>query len=346
MKKIFLIGLTAAAMMASCSNDETVEMAQQKAISFSNAFVNNGTRSIVDPSFTTENLTDFAVYGFTQNGQIFNGDKVSKGGSASTGWSYANLQYWVPGNTYTFGAIAPHSVAANVSGVALPENATKVEMKVAFTNTDADQVDLLHAAPAQIAGTGVTATYTTPVSMTFNHQLSKVKFSFANAVGVDYNVKVKNVKITDAFKEGTLTVAAAGNTWGNQTDKTLELNFGNVVANASSTEASVIANAATLESYNEKLMIPMGSSAKYTVTFTAELYKGDVLLGIYNHRVEIKNVEFKLGYCYDFKASLTHKNITGPDELNPIEFAVAKVEDWNKADVDKGLNVPTTQSGI
>lgn len=347
MKKIFLIGLTAAAMLASCSNDETVEMAQQKAISFSNAFVNNGTRSIVDPSFTTTSLNDFAVYGFTQNGQIFDGVKVSKGGAASTEWSYDNVQYWVPGNTYTFGAIAPYSVAANVSGVALPENATKVEMKVAFTNTDADQVDLLHAAPAQIAGTGVTATYTTPVSMTFNHQLSKVKFSFANAVGVDYNVKVKNVKITDAYKTGTLTVAAAENTWGGQTDKTLELNFGNVVADgATADEAAVIANAATLESYNEKLMIPMGSSAKYTVTFTAELYKGDVLLGTYNHRVEIKNVEFKLGYCYDFKASLTHKNITAEDELNPIEFNVTKVEDWNKADVDKDLNVPTTQSGI
>lgn len=341
MKKIFLIGLTAAAMLASCSNDETVEMAQQKAISFSNAFVNNGTRSIVDPSFTTTSLNDFAVYGFTQQGQIFNGEKVSKGGTA---WSYDNVQYWVPGNTYTFGAIAPYSVAANVSNVTLPTGATKVGMEVAFTNTDANQVDLLHAAPSQI--TGVTATYTTPVSMTFNHQLSKVKFSFQNSVGVGYNVKVSNVKITDAFKEGTLTVAAAGNTWGNQTDKTLELNFGNVVANASSTEASAIANAATLESYNEKLMIPMGSSAKYTVTFTAELYKGDVLLGTYNHRVEIKNVEFKLGYCYDFKASLTHKNITAEDELNPIEFAVTKVEDWNKADIDKDLNVPTTQSGI
>lgn len=341
MKKIFLIGLTAAAMMASCSNDETVEMAQQKAISFSNAFVNNGTRSIVDPSFTTTSLNDFAVYGFTQQGQIFNGEKVSKGGTA---WSYDNVQYWVPGNTYTFGAIAPYSVAANVSNVTLPTGATKVGMEVAFTNTDANQVDLLHAAPSQI--TGVTATYTTPVSMTFNHQLSKVKFSFQNSVGVGYNVKVSNVKITDAFKEGTLTVAAAGNTWGNQTDKTLELNFGNVVANASSTEASAIANAATLESYNEKLMIPMGSSAKYTVTFTAELFKDNVSLGIYNHRVEIKNVEFKLGYCYDFKASLTHKNITAEDELNPIEFAVTKVEDWNKADIDKDLNVPTTQSGI
>lgn len=344
MKKIFLIGLTAAAMLASCSNDETVEMAQQKAISFSNAFVNNGTRSIVDPSFTTTSLNDFAVYGFTQKGQIFNGEKVSKGGTASTGWSYNNVQYWVPGNTYTFGAIAPHSVAGNVSNVTLPTGATKVEMEVAFTNKDADQVDLLHAAPTQI--TGVTASYTTPVSMTFNHQLSKVKFSFENAVGVDYNVKVSNVKITDAYKEGTLTVAAAGNNWSNQTDKTLELNFGNVVADASSTEASFIANAATLESHNEKLMIPMGSSAIYTVTFTAELYKGGVLLGTYNHTVEIKNVEFKLGYCYNFKASLTHKNITGPDELNPIKFNVTSVENWNQTESNKDLNVPTTHSGI
>lgn len=342
-----MIGLTAAAMLASCSNDETVEMAQQKAISFSNAFVNNGTRSIVDPSFTTENLTDFAVYGFTQEGQIFNGEKVSKGGTTSTGWSYDNVQYWVPGNTYTFGAIAPYSVAGKVSNVTLPTGATKVEMKVAFTNTDdAKQVDLLHAAPTQIAGTNVTASYTKPVSMTFNHQLSKVKFSFENVVGVDYNVKVSNVKITDAYKEGTLTVAAAGNNWSNQTDKTLELNFGNVVADASSTEASFIANAATLESHNEKLMIPMGSSAIYTVTFTAKLYKGNVLLGTYPHTVEIKNVEFKLGYCYNFKASLTHKNITGPDELNEIKFTVGSVENWNQTESNKGLNVPTPHSGI
>lgn len=275
MKKIFLIGLTAAAMLASCSNDETVEMAQQKAIGFSNAFVNNGTRSVHDPSFTTLTLKDFAVYGFTQSGQIFNGEKVS--GTTSTGWSYDNVQYWVPGNTYTFGAIAPYSVAGNVSNVKLPTGAAKVGMEVAFTNTDADQVDLLHAAPAQI--TGVTPTYTTPVSMTFNHQLSKVKFSFQNSVGVGYNVKVSNVKITDAFKEGTLTVAATGNTWGGQTNKNLELNFGNVVADASTTEASFIANAATLESYNEKLMIPMDATATYTVTFTAELYKGGRIVG-------------------------------------------------------------------
>lgn len=345
MKKLFMIGLAATAMLASCSNDETVEMAQQKAIGFSNAFVNNGTRSIVDPSFTTKTLEDFAVYGFTQAGQIFKGDKVYKGGSASTGWSYDVLQYWVPGNTYTFGAIAPHSVATNVSDVALPENAKKVEMTVAFTNTDADQVDLLHAEPAQIAGTEVTETYKTPVSMTFRHQLSKVKFSFENVVGEGYNVKVSNIKIMNAYTNGTLTVAANGNTWSAQANNTLGLDFGNVVADdATADEAAVIANAATLESYNEKLMIPMDATATYTVTFTAELYQGDVLLGSYNHEVKIENVEFKLGYCYDFKASLTHENITDKP-LNPIEFDVTNVEDWNETGIDQELDVPTTQSG-
>lgn len=347
MKKIFLIGLAATAMLASCSNDETVEMAQQKAIGFSNAFVNNGTRSIVDPSFTTTSLEDFAVYGFTQNGQIFKGDKVHKGGSASTGWSYDALQYWVPGNTYTFGAIAPYSVATNVSNVALPENATKVEMTVAFTNTDADQVDLLHAAPTQIAGTEVTETYKTPVPMTFSHQLSKVKFSFKNAVGKGYNVKVSNVKITDAYTNGTLTVAVAGNTWSNQASNTLELDFGNVVADdATADEAAFIANDATLESYNEKLMIPMAATATYTVTFTAELYHGDVLLGSYDHEVKIENVEFKLGYCYDFKAILTHGNIVDPENpLKPIEFTVDGITGWNKDNLGQTLEVPTTQSG-
>lgn len=345
MKKIFLIGLTAAAMLASCSNDETVEMAQQKAISFSNAFVNNGTRSVKDPSFTTTSLNDFAVYGFTQNGQIFNGEKVSRGGTASTGWSYDNVQYWVPNNTYTFGAIAPYSVAANVSNVTLPTGAAKVGMEVAFTNKDADQVDLLHAAPTQIAGTDVTASYTTPVSMTFNHQLSKVKFSFVNAVGEGYNVKVKDVKIKDAYKDGTLTVAATENTWGGQTNKNLELNFGNVVADSSTTEAAFIANTKTLESYNEKLMIPMGTDT-YTVTFTAEMYKGTVLLGSYPHTVQIKNVEFKLGYCYNFKASLTHENITGEGELKPIEFKLDDINNWNDVDNNQGFDVPKTHSGI
>ncbi len=349
MKKLFLIGLATAAMLTGCSNDETVEATQSKAIGFSNAFVNNGTRSIVDPSFKTTSLKNFAVYGFTQNGKIFDGTEVKQTmteGEGQGDWNYAPTQYWVPGNTYTFGAIAPYSVKANVSNVTLPTNATKVEMEVAFTNTDDNQVDLLHAEPKQISGAEVTDTYATPVAMTFNHQLSKVKFSFENAVGEGYDVKVTNVKITNAYTNGTLIVAAGGNSWSAQAANTLTLDFGHVVADdATTNEAAAIANGTTLESYNEKLMIPMNNTAEYTVTFTAELLQKETSLGEFEHEVTIKDVEFRLGYCYDFKAILTRDNIVDPGKpLKPIEFTVYEIAGWNETELDQELEVSTTQN--
>lgn len=48
MKKFFWLGCAAVALLASCSQDETVETPSSKVISFGNTFVDNATRS-VDP---------------------------------------------------------------------------------------------------------------------------------------------------------------------------------------------------------------------------------------------------------------------------------------------------------
>lgn len=337
MKKLVLVGLATVAMLTSCSNDETVEMPQSKAIGFSNAFVNNGTRSIDDPSLTKKTLGSFAVYGFTQNGQIFDGTIVSRR-DEGTIWTYNPLQYWIAGNIYTFSAIAPADITVTNESVV----DGKVRMTVPFTNDGV--TDLLHAAPAQI--TDVTETYSTPVSMTFNHQLSKVKFSFENAVGDGYNVKVTNVRIDDAKQSGVLTIGAE-NIWSAQSGS-VELVFGNVTAaDATAAEATAIANGESLECYSEKLMIPTGKDVAYKVIFNVELFQGEVSMGNnYEHIVEIKDVEFKLGYCYDFKAILTHENIAGPDKpLIPIVFEVAEVNPWNSDEIEQTLDVPTTQQG-
>ena len=105
-----------------------------------------------------------------------------------------------------------------------------------------------------------------------------------------------------------------------------------------------------MESYNEMLMIPTDNTAEYTVTFDAYLYQGNVLLNkdgvAYSHTTTIKGVDLKLGYCYDFKATLTHENIVDPENpLKPIEFTVDGITDWNKDNLDQTLEVPTTQSG-
>lgn len=143
MKKVFFLGIAAATMLASCSKDETVDVPQGKAIGFSNTFVDNATRS-VDPSFTVATLPNFAVYGYTQNGQIFDGETVSSV-NGGTSWTYSPTQYWVEGNQYAFAAIAPASVSvsdAKRTGTSVDDY--KVGMTVSFTNDG--KTDLLYAA--------------------------------------------------------------------------------------------------------------------------------------------------------------------------------------------------------
>ena len=350
MKKIFLMGLATAAMLASCSQDETVEMAQNtRAISFSNAFVDNATRSVVDPSFKKETLGNFAVYGFTQNGQIFDGVPVSSADNGST-WTYNPIQYWVEGNQYAFAAIAPASVS--VSGEALLTGSSvadyKVGMTVSFTNNG--KTDLLYAAADPVNADDDFMASPQPVSLTFKHQLSKVKFSFKNNVSGAYNIKVTDVKITDANSTGTLTVSTATeNVWSEVGGTPLELAFGAAGTTNEST-ADAIAFGHEVETYNEQLMIPTASTETYNVTFTVELLSGTVSMGTYNHTATIKGVELKLGYCYDFAAELNAENIVvdpdDPDaELQPIEFTVNEISNWIDTDKDQTIDIPSAEDG-
>lgn len=348
MKKVFFLGIAAATMLASCSKNETVDVPQGKAIGFSNTFVDNATRSVVDPSFKKETLDNFAVYGFTQNGQIFNGVPVSSADNGST-WTYNPIQYWVKGNQYAFAAIAPASVSvsdAELTGTSVDDY--KVEMTVSFINDG--KTDLLYAAAANVDANDSFMANPYPVSLTFKHQLSKVKFSFTNNVSGAYNIKVTDVKITNAKSTGTLTVStAADNAWSNVTGNDLVLSFG-AAGTTDANTAEAIAFGTEVETYNEQLMIPTASTESYTVTFTVELLNGTVSMGKYNHTATIKGVELELGYCYDFAAELNAKNIVvdpdDPDaELQPIEFEVDKISPWIDTDKDQTIDIPSAEDG-
>ena len=342
------MGIAAAAMLASCSLDETLETARDaRVIGFSNAFVDNATRSVFDPSFTKENLGNFAVYGFTQNGQIFDGVTVSSADNGNT-WTYSPTQYWVEDNQYAFAAIAPASVSVN--GEKLHGNSVddyKVGMTVSFTNDG--KTDLLYANGGAFNADETFMASPQPVGLTFKHQLSKVKFSFKNNVSGAYNIKVTNVKITDAKSTGTLTVSADdANAWSAVGGSALELSFG--PAGASETTADAIAFGAEGETYNELLMIPTAATESYNVTFTVELLNGTVSMGTYNHTATISGVELKLGYCYDFAAELNADNIVvdpgDPDaELKPIEFTVNEISDWIDTDENQTIDIPSAGNG-
>ena len=333
------MSVAAIAMLASCSQDEVVDMPRNtKAINFSNAFVDNATRSVVDPSFTKENLGNFAVYGFTQNGQIFDGVTVSSSDNGAT-WTYSPEQYWVEGNQYAFGAIAPANTP--VSGEQLLGSSVadyKVGMTVSFTNTDG-KTDLLYAAANNVNADEAFMANPESVGLTFKHQLSKVKFSFVNNVSEAYNIKVTDVKITNANSTGTLTIDAdADNEWSNVAGDPLELNFG-AVGTTSEGVADAIAHSAEGETYNELLMIPSAATESYNVTFTVELLNGEVSMNTYSHTATISGVELKLGYCYDFKAVLDYATIDPDEDLKPIVFEVDSIEPWIDTDQNHDITL-------
>lgn len=348
MKKVFFLGIAAATMLASCSKDETVDVPQGKAIGFSNTFVDNATRSVVDPSFKKETLPNFAVYGFTQKGQIFDGETVSSV-DGGTSWTYSPTQYWVEGNQYAFAAIAPASVSvsdAELTGTSVADY--KVGMTVSFTNDG--KTDLLYANGGAFNADGTFMASPKTVGLTFKHQLSKVKFSFNNNVSGAYKIKVTDVKITNAKETGTLTVdIAADNVWSNVGGNPLELEFGAAGTTNAST-ADAIAFGSEVETYNEQLMIPTASTESYNVTFTVELLNGTVSMGIYNHTATIKGVELKLGYCYDFAAELNAENIVvDPDDpdaqLEPITFTVNEISGWIDTNKDQTIDIPSAEDG-
>ena len=349
MKKVFFLGIAAATMLASCSKDETVDVPQGKAIGFSNTFVDNATRS-VDPSFTVATLPNFAVYGFTQNGQIFNGETVSSV-NGGTSWTYSPTQYWVEGNKYAFAAIAPASASVSVSDAKRTGTSVddyKVGMTVSFTNDG--KTDLLYANGGAFNADETFMASPKTVGLTFKHQLSKVKFSFTNNVSGAYNIKVTDVKITNAKSSGTLTVStAADNAWSNVTGNDLVLSFGAAGTTNAST-ADAIAFGTEIETYNEQLMIPTASTESYNVTFTVELLNGTVSMGKYNHTATIKGVELELGYCYDFAAELNADNIVvDPDDpdaqLKPITFTVNEISGWIDTDEDQTIDIPSAGNG-
>lgn len=348
MKKVFFLGIAAATMLASCSKNETVDVPQGKAIGFSNTFVDNATRSVVDPSFTVGTLGNFAVYGFTQNGQIFDGVPVSSV-DGGTSWTYSPTQYWVEGNQYAFAAIAPASVSvsdATLTGTSVDDY--KVGMTVSFTNDG--QTDLLYAAANNVDANDSFMASPDPVSLTFKHQLSKVKFSFKNNVSGAYNIKVTDVKITDAKRSGTLKVStAADNAWSNVGGDPLELSFG-AAGTTDANTAEAIAFGTEVETYNEQLMIPTASTESYNVTFKVELLNGTVSMGTYNHTATIEGVELELGYCYDFAAELNAKNIVvDPDDpdaqLKPITFTVNEISKWIDTNKDQTIDIPSAEDG-
>ena len=346
MKKILFTILCAGAVL-SCAKEEVIT-AEQEAITFENAFVDNATKAAYDGSYNNSgNFTEFQVYAtITGTGSnegtanIFKGERVVKGASLGQGlhWSYAtaNTQYWIPGNNYQFRAIADGNVE-NVTSVTFNE----FGMATAINLLDASaQKDILTAEHFVTNYTKPQSGTPAAVAFTFAHVLSKAKFTVKNTVETNngYSYKVTNVALNDLAKNGVYTITdGATGTWAAAaTPATYRLSFGDVTVEGKAVETeAVVADIKykkSAESNFDRLLIPGTQTLK--ISFSYGLYKDGVLIDAQDKTITAENITLDAAKAYNFVISLGN-----PGE--PIQFDVLTVTDWDKnhTDYNPGINM-------
>lgn len=320
MKKLLLVGIAATAMLASCSNDETVGTPEQNAaISFS-SFVDKSTRAIVPDKDMQD---EWAVWGFwNKENNVFDNvpQKVDKNGV------YSPVAYWFTQRTYHFVGLSPY----NAVEYAEVEISDGINVSLNFTNNG--ETDLLYAKDDTYGNGEIENIPENAVGMIFDHMLSKVKFTFENAMVTEsYKFIVKEIKITDAKQTATLTINGENKEWdelnGSMTLDFAEANNGNNI--------EVNANGSS----KDLLIIPTKEDVSYTVTFTLELYQGETKMGTYNHETSIKDLTFDMGKSYNFKAVITPNNVNPeiPDGRDTEIKFTTEVNEWTTPDIDKKL---------
>lgn len=307
------MGLAAMGLaLTACNSDETVEVAKGKSINFA-SFVDKSTRGAAD-DVTIANLKSIEVYGWRGDTQIFNKQQVTVAENGEG--TYSPLQYWEANYAYAFEAIAPK---AGEKGVQF--EAAKAGGKITFENNAT--TDLLYANTTATMPEKITAA-PEKVNFTFKHQLARVKFTFKNTFPANAAAKisVKDVKITNAYKNGTTTPAGTDANW-SATNPILSVSFANM-ANGGPTD--LVANTG-IGATDHMYLIPTGKQESYNVTFTVTLNQNGATTD-YNHSVTIKTTQLKSN-SYNYVAEINEKNINpDPDsQLYPIEFK-ATVDPW------------------
>ena len=194
MKKSLLFCGVAALAFASCTQNEVLDVNENRAIGF-DAFSGKATRAVSDiigNGSSGSTFTQFNIYGSyeksTDNAvNILTNEDVTY----SSGWGYTNTQYWTDAD-YKF--------------VAYSNGNAKIESNISYThdggltisnyNVATNKKDLVVAIQTRTVSSGDLSGTINPVELTFNHVLSKVKFTITPKGFPSYQtVKVTELKI-------------------------------------------------------------------------------------------------------------------------------------------------------
>ena len=316
MKKGLMMLGAAAIALASCTQNEVVEVAESRAIGF-DSFVGKTTKAIIDDENPLQSFQVFGGYSSLINN--FNDVTVTKSGSE---WGYDDPQYWEASKTYTFQAYAGAAATAKATtngveftGFQAKDNADLLSSDVVTVTTD-DQ-----AAPQGLTGG--------KIGLEFRHVLSMIKFTFTSELAENVNITISDLTVKSLNSKGNYTLTAANTgTWGTLSEP---IDYTFKTENAFAAPATKVSD--------EVIVMPQNIADKtIEVTFKVSA-TGGLTLNNVEHTVTLPAITLAEGNCYNFAAKLTAQNIDPENPLEEIVFGEPTVNPWTDAEGDD-VNFP------
>lgn len=315
MKKILLVALAAAAMV-SCSQNEEIENAAQKAKIEFGTVVNNTTRAAITRIGELQK-TGFTVYAYNTGSNLAGSTGATLGTAfmpatlvtyKDNKWSFTDEYYWPLTDNIQFFAYATDEAATNYSA---SETVKYPSLNYAVAKLAADQKDFVVAHAANKTKT------TDDVTLTFNHALTQVNFS---AIGSDgYTYKITSVGLEGVFGSGTYTFDGSWATSGVTTDYTYPI-----------AEGGADISGATLKDLYQTdgalMLIPQAMTADSKIVISYEVYKNSVKVDqVNNAKISLNTTAtWEAGKKVRYTLTLTAAGAT-------VNFA-PEVGPWNEND--------------
>lgn len=309
-KSLFMMGMAVLAL-ASCTNEEVVNIPASKAIGFE-TFVGKPTKAVGE--ITDGNIRSFCVYGgYDDMIHVFNNQEVTS--SDGTSWTYAPTRYWVAEKNYKFAAYAPKEVGSFIATDFANGHLNVTD----YVSTPSAQYDLIYSG-------GVfktpSATEEGTVQFSFGHLLSMVKFTFQSGFGKDISVEISDLKVFGMYSKATYT----GSTDSWSTPATEVIATPGFTELSSSTVAEIPSEGQETKAESAGFVVIPQTSGDVTVSFKATVKdaSGQTVVNAKDLTGTITAPTWEKGLRYNYVIT-----IDGTDtDLYPIVIGNPTVEDW------------------
>ena len=328
-KSLFVLGVAVAAL-ASCTNEEVVNIADSNAIKFTNTFVGNATKAVSAPELTTDNIEDmwvFAVDGTNANVFDTNPKNVYKIGGTNE-WGYDNPVEWDDTKSYVFVAYAGKELSTSETDNKVEYDQTNKKLKFGNITVDgANQFDLLYSNTVERSNTP--SLDKSAIDFTFEHLLSEVKFTLKSGFGATTKVAVSNFKFYGVKTKESYDATQNTPAW---TSTSTANTSGNTNFTAADAETAQSSADAPVDVVNSWLVIPQangtGSDPVEMVSFTVTL-SDDENASVNDTKTIVAKlpvITWQKGYRYNYIFTITPEAMDIDD--NYITFDAPTVTAW------------------